>query len=334
MNFKGIIGHKRQIKKLELLYSNNAIPQAMLFSGISGIGKRAIAVRFIKGLFCSNQNPPCRSCPVCVQIIKGSFPDMIELSPNDKGIIPIGDPKKRELGSVRWLIDRLAKKPLSGRYAVLLDGIDQINIQGQNALLKAIEEPPPGTHIFLITANKSKVIPTILSRCSELTFYPLNNSEMKEILKDKPAVEGAEPDLISEISGGSVEVALMLNNKHVFDEVLNLCCSISNCINNDDLLFLDMSRIQKETKIENLLNILINIYRVILISNINKKSSFEAFKTIEINDILMVRKLIKIFLSIKKGLVNNINFRNSLKGMVYSINNIDEIGIPELDFSL
>ena len=96
MNFKGIIGHKKQLKRLELLYKNMATPQAILFSGISGIGKRAIALRYIKGLFCKSENPPCRACPSCIQIIKGSYPDMIELTPNEKGIIPIGDQKKSD----------------------------------------------------------------------------------------------------------------------------------------------------------------------------------------------------------------------------------------------
>ena len=40
-----------------------------------------------------------------------------------------------------------------------------------NSLLKFIEEPPKATYAILTTKNISKVIPTIRSRCQELSIH-------------------------------------------------------------------------------------------------------------------------------------------------------------------
>ena len=172
MNTAGIIGHSRQIKILEVLRRNDDIPQTILFSGKSGIGKKLVARRLLASLFCEAGDPPCLKCPSCLQAAGGTFPDIIELGPDEKGSIPIGDADRSEPGSVRWLIDRLSKKSISGTYGVLIDGAESISAAGQNALLKTIEEPQAGAHIIIITANRSLILPTILSRCMNLPFYP------------------------------------------------------------------------------------------------------------------------------------------------------------------
>ena len=122
MNTAGIIGHERQLRVLSLLVKNKNTPHSMLFSGKSGIGKRLIARRFLAALFCTAGNPPCGSCPSCLQAGRAAtHPDIIELAPDEKGSITIGDVDRSEPGTVRWLISRLSKKSVSGKYGVLID---------------------------------------------------------------------------------------------------------------------------------------------------------------------------------------------------------------------
>lgn len=330
MNTAGIIGHPRQLKILDTLRRNGTIPHTMIFSGRSGIGKRLVARRLLASLFCAADEPPCLRCPVCVQFAGGTFPDYIELAPDDKGSIPIGSADRNEAGSVRWLMDRLTKKSISGTYGVCIDGAECISIGGQNALLKTIEEPQEGAHIIILTANKSMILPTILSRSMDLSFNLLNENEVRRILEASGSVP-EESALIADLSGGSVETALLLGDAAVFSGIAGLCGEISAYCNRGASLRMDMAAIQKKISMDQVLTIMVNIYRTILLSEISGGTLDPFRAALRIDDRQKLTKLIKILLALRKGLTNNLNIRGALKGMLYSIESIDEIGLPRLD---
>ena len=79
MNISGIIGHKHQIKKLEYMLKSSTMPQAMLFYGTQGTGKKKIALRILNALFCEDSNPPCLECPICLQFKNETYPDFFSL---------------------------------------------------------------------------------------------------------------------------------------------------------------------------------------------------------------------------------------------------------------
>ena len=328
MNTTGIIGHARQLKILELLRSGDSLPGTMLFSGRSGIGKKLIARRLLASLFCEADDPPCLHCPSCLQIAGGTFPDVIELIPDEKGTIPVGSADRSEPGSVRWLIDRLSKKSVWGTYGVLIDGAERISTGGQNALLKTIEEPQEGAHIIIITANRSLILPTILSRCMDLSFNPLSNDEVRQVMKAEGA---AGTGLIADLCGGSVETALLLSDDAVLSGIRSLCGEISACLNEGGSLGLDMAALQKKISMEQLLTVMLNVYRTCLVADIGGVTLDPFLEEIRITDRQKMAKLIKILLALRKGLANNLNIRSALKGMLYSIDSIDEFGLPRLD---
>ena len=75
-------------------------------------------------------------------------------------------------------IQRLHKKlsltPAEGKNKVLLLWVpESIKLAASNKLLKLIEEPLKNTYIILITHNKKKLLPTILSRCAPWQCKPL-----------------------------------------------------------------------------------------------------------------------------------------------------------------
>lgn len=47
-----------------------------------------------------------------------------------------------------------------------------LNDNAANALLKTLEEPPPRTHLLLFTAHPRRLLPTIRSRCQQVTIRP------------------------------------------------------------------------------------------------------------------------------------------------------------------
>lgn len=61
----------------------------------------------------------------------------------------------------------------------IVDEAELLNFQTQNAILKTLEEPPPGTVIILVTSNEDRLLPTIRSRCQRVAFVPLDDDAMR-----------------------------------------------------------------------------------------------------------------------------------------------------------
>ncbi|MDF1809129.1 MAG: AAA family ATPase [Phycisphaerales bacterium] len=53
----------------------------------------------------------------------------------------------------------------------------------QNAILKTLEEPAPGTVIILVTSSEDRLLPTIRSRCQRVSFTPLDDDAMREWMR-------------------------------------------------------------------------------------------------------------------------------------------------------
>ncbi len=331
MNTSGIIGHTRQLKLLDLLQAGGKIPQTMLFSGRPGTGKRIVARRFLTALFCSADDPPCLRCPSCLQAAGGTHPDIIEMGPDEKGAIPIGTADKSEPGSVRWLIDRLSKKSISGTYGVIIDGAESISSAGQNALLKTIEEPQAGAHIILITAGRSLILPTILSRSMYIPFNPLEAEDVRSFLALSKTAGTADPDLVAELCGGSLEAALLLAREDILEGIAAICREISAYLASGESLALDIAPLQKKIGVDLLLSLLVNIYRSLFLSALSGTAPHPFLAGFAVDDRQKSVKIIKILLALRKGLSNNLNIRNALKGLLYSIDDIDGFGLPKLD---
>jgi len=60
----------------------------------------------------------------------------------------------------------------------IIDEAELLDPYGQNALLKTLEEPPPGTYIFLVTTQEERLLPTIRSRCQRVAFRALDATAM------------------------------------------------------------------------------------------------------------------------------------------------------------
>ncbi len=322
MNTTGIYGHSRQIENLNALLVEKTIPNALLFSGPGGVGKRLIARRFISAMFCEDENGPCLECRSCREIAGGVFSDVIELGKNEKGKIPIGDSKKHEVGSVRWLIDKLANSSVSGKYGVIVDEVDSISEAGQNALLKTIEEPPPGTCIILIGENQSRVLPTILSRSMRFKFSQLTPEDLKKVLSlSNEYRESCE--LLVWISSGSLSVARRLLDNDNLDFILSFAGYISGVVKRKGLLG-DAPELVDGVDYEFLLTVLLGLYGFMLSGEPEKLVLVP--EDIMIDDRRTLQSILKILLAMRRGLDNNLNFKIMMKGMLYSLENINMSG--------
>jgi len=74
-----------------------------------------------------------------------------------------------KIQEVRSLIRWINFKPLNSQYKfAFISRAEKMTIEAGNALLKTLEEPPPGSIVILSTLNEEKILPTIRSRCHRL----------------------------------------------------------------------------------------------------------------------------------------------------------------------
>src|SRR5215471_3344163 len=135
--------------------SPRSVAHAWLFTGPPGSGRSVAARAFAAALLCPNGG--CGQCPSCHQVRAGAHADLLLVRP---------DGLSYGVKQTRSLVLRAAGVPSGGRWQVVLfEDADRATEQAANALLKAIEEPPPRTVWLLCAPSAEELVTTIRSRC-------------------------------------------------------------------------------------------------------------------------------------------------------------------------
>ena len=152
----------------------------LLFKGSKGIGKFDLAMNFARSLLCQHPDEAgfgCGKCPSCHWFSQGSHPDFCLLQPDVLSLdAEEGDDFKPASGKkpskqisvdqVRGLADFSGMSAhQGGRRVVVIHPAEAMNTNAANALLKNLEEPPPGMLFILVSHKPQQLLPTILSRC-------------------------------------------------------------------------------------------------------------------------------------------------------------------------
>jgi DNA polymerase-3 subunit delta' len=155
-------------------------PHGLLFKGNKGIGKFDLAMNFAQSLLCQHPDEPgfaCGLCPSCHWFSQGSHPDFCLLQPdalssdsdeNDDLKPASGKKPSKQISvdQVRGLADFSGMSAhQGGRRVVVIHPAEAMNTNAANALLKNLEEPPPGLLFILVSHKPQQLLPTILSRC-------------------------------------------------------------------------------------------------------------------------------------------------------------------------
>jgi DNA polymerase-3 subunit delta' len=160
-----------------------AMTHAWLFTGPPGSGRSVAARAFAAALQCLNGG--CGECQACHTVLGGTHADVEVLSTE---LLSIGVKETREL------VRRAALSPAGGRWQVIIaEDADRLTDQAANALLKAIEEPPPRTVWILCAPATEDVLPTIRSRCRSVHLGTPSAAAVAEVLirRDGVAPEDA-----------------------------------------------------------------------------------------------------------------------------------------------
>jgi DNA polymerase-3 subunit delta' len=94
----------------------------------------------------------------------------------------------------------------SGLRVVLLYPAEALNSASANALLKTLEEPPPGTLFILVSHRPDRLLPTILSRCRKFPLSLPSTEDALAWLSDNEVSDAAQ---WLALHGGAPLAALM-----------------------------------------------------------------------------------------------------------------------------
>ena len=167
----------------------------LLLKGTRGIGKFDLAMNFARSLLCRHPDPSgfaCRTCPSCHWFEQGSHPDFHLLQPEVLSMEDAETESGKKPGkqiSVEQIRDLSGFLGMSahqgGRRVVIIHPAETMNISAANALLKNLEEPPPGLLFILVTHKPQQLLPTILSRCLSFALQAPDAGSAARWLKEQ-----------------------------------------------------------------------------------------------------------------------------------------------------
>lgn len=240
-----LTGHLVARQRLAQAVRSGSLPQVLLITGPAGVGKQRLALWLAQLLFCEARSAePCGVCRSC-RLVQGlAHADLHWFVP-----IPrprAGDPDKQvdeaaelivgimeerrqhplytpadgmashPMASVRLLQRRIALTSVEGGARVFILGdADRLvpqesSPEAANALLKLLEEPPPGAVMLLTALDPRRVPPTIRSRAVPLRLNRLEDGEVREFLRGRGEL-GLTPEAVEErvaLARGSIGAAL------------------------------------------------------------------------------------------------------------------------------
>jgi len=256
MPFAEIAGHANAINAIKRILNSGRVAHAYLFSGPDGVGKKKVATAFIEALFCEKREG-CGACISCRKIASGNHPDIHTLEPDGQFI---------KVDQVRALQKELAFRPYEApRKACIIDGADRFNLSSGNSLLKTLEEPPGNALIILLASNIETVLPTIRSRCQQISFGGVPVAEIAAYL-ESAGIDHDSARVAASLADGSIAKAASLCSEELMAEradVIARACSLSANNMNDLFSFGELFDKDREKTLK-FLEILTSFWRDML----------------------------------------------------------------------
>ena len=176
-----------------------SMTHAWLFTGPPGSGRSVAALCFAAALQCTSDGAPgCGHCRACTTTMAGTHGDVRQVIPQG---LSIGVQEARDI------VAAASRRPTTGRLQiVIIEDADRLTEQAANALLKAVEEPPPST-VFLLCApsvDPEDISITLRSRCRHVAMVTPSADAIAGVLMDQDGLSENEARWAASVSGGHV----------------------------------------------------------------------------------------------------------------------------------
>ncbi|MEM7242066.1 MAG: DNA polymerase III subunit delta' [Pseudomonadota bacterium] len=197
-------------------YTSGRLHHALLLSGPKGVGKATLAWRIARFVLGQGGDKAIEN---------------LDISPEDpisRRIEALGEPR---LNLIRRAYDQDKKKIKTqitvdeiralknffqmsaadgGWRVAIIDAADDLNKSAANALLKLLEEPPEKCLFLLVAHQPAKVLPTIRSRCAQISLRKLEADILAEALTHQGRTLGFDANYLTELADGSLGSAIEL----------------------------------------------------------------------------------------------------------------------------
>ena len=199
--FKDVVGQEAVTSTLENAIKKEKIGQALLFSGPRGVGKTT-----------------------CARILAKKINFEEDNSDYSFNIFELDAASNNGVDDIRNLNEQVRVPPRIGNFKIyIIDEAHMLSTQAFNAFLKTLEEPPKHVIFILATTEKSKILPTVLSRCQIYDFKRISVLDIKKkleaiLLEQEIKFDDEALFLIAESSDGSLRDGLQ-----ILDRMINFC---------------------------------------------------------------------------------------------------------------
>ena len=184
---RDVVGQRHATAVLRRALQAGRLPQQLLFSGGSGLGKTTLARCVAAALLCENPNDgdACKECESCLDITQPGriHPDVVEFDAASNG----------QKEQIKELASRAQMTPQRGKYRVyIIDEAHGLSLGGGQAFLKLLEEPPSHVVFMLATTDPEKMLRTNRGRCVEFELSRPTDDELTAHLEKVASAEGWE----------------------------------------------------------------------------------------------------------------------------------------------
>jgi DNA polymerase-3 subunit delta' len=234
MLFEEIIEQERAKDILGRVLASGRIPHAFLLAGPWGVGKTTTALAAARALCC--EKGPTRACDACDSCGKARrlvHPDihfffpmpsfrkddaaakarreiLDEMVADPLYVVQFEKAHSIKIDEIREIKRRASMRPVEARCrVVILSGAEKMTEEAANSLLKLLEEPPDDMIFFLTASKPERLLPTIVSRCREISFSPLSQEAVARVLAERRGLSAERASLAAALSRGSLAAAVI-----------------------------------------------------------------------------------------------------------------------------
>ena len=271
----------------------NRLSHAYLFSG--DFGSLDMAIWLAQSRFCLTPEDglPCGHCRSCRLIAQGDFSDVKLVEPQGQII---------KTDTIRQLTREFSQSSFEGQAQVfIIRDADKMHVNAANSLLKFIEEPQSQIYIFLLTADDSRILPTIKSR-AQLFYFPKNRTYLEELLQ-KEGLLLTQAKVLADFAKDDVQALDLAKDNKILDLINTVERFTQSLLSNQDLLYLDVAKLAVQC------------------SEKSEQEMVWAFLTYQMGKDIQnpqARRWLDLVYEARKMWLANVSFQNAIEYMVLS----------------